>query len=173
MKAILLVLAVCGACLGASAVYVVAQEKPAAGDSQVAAERTRELQSQVAITEKQVAIKRAAVKVAEAQKKVALAMVASVRAQVVEAQAAESFSEKQYQRIVAMVKEGATTAKMADEGRAQWDGAKARRTAAEREVSQHELRVALEEARIELTHLEVQEAELRLDQLKARLAPKR
>jgi predicted ATPase len=135
MKATPLLLAVSGACLVASSVYVVAQEKPAVGDSQVDAERARELQSQVALTEKQVAIKRAAVKVAEAQKRIVVAQLAAARAQVAEAQAAESFSEKQYQRIVAMVKEGAVTAEAADERRAHWDGAKTRRTAAERSLA--------------------------------------
>jgi multidrug resistance efflux pump len=168
---------VCACALGmfplASAAYVVAQEKPAASDSKADADRVRELQDQVALTEKQIAIKRAAVKVAEAQKRIAIAKLASVRAQVMDAQATESFSEKQYKRLEQLVKQGAVTTEVADERRAQWEVAKARRTAAEGEVSQHELQVALGEARVELAQLEVQEAELRLKQLKTRLEPKR
>src|SRR5713101_5809960 len=49
----------------------------------------------VALAEKRVAIKRAAVKIAQAQKTIAVARLGSLKGQVAEAQAAESFAEKQ------------------------------------------------------------------------------
>lgn len=132
-----------------------------------------ELNDQVALAEKQVAIKRAAVKVAEAQKKMAVAKIASLRAQVVEAQASESFAEKQVKRFEELVNQQAVTSALVDERRTQWAAAKARRTAAEGKVVESEAQVLLEEARAELAQLEVGEAELRLKQLKVSLEKKR
>jgi hypothetical protein len=124
-----------------------------------------ELNDQVALAEKQVAIKRAAVKVADAQKKIAVAKLATLRAQVAEAQASESFAEKQVKRFEELVNQQAVTTQLIDERRTQWDAAKARRTAAEGKVAEGEAQVLLEKARVDLAQLEVGEAELRLKQL--------
>jgi hypothetical protein len=132
-----------------------------------------DLRDHVALAENQLAIKRAAVKVAEAQKKMAIAKLTSARALVAKAQAAESLAEKQLKRFEELVKLNAVTADLADERRAHWEAAKARRTTADGKVLEAEAHVALEQARVEMARLEVEDAELRLKQLKVRLDPKR
>jgi hypothetical protein len=132
-----------------------------------------DVRGQIALAEKQVAIKRAAVKVAEAQKKIVAARVASLRAEVAEALASESFSEKQVQRLEELVRQKAVSAEIVDERRAQWDAAKARRLATEGKVVEAEAQVLLEDAHIELAQLEAEEAVLRLRLLTAGAEKKR
>ena len=105
---------------------------------------------------------------AEAQKKITAAKLASVRARVVEAQAAEAFAEAQVKRLQELVRQGAVGVEVVEERRAQWEAAKARRSAAEGEVLEWEGHVALDEARVQVAQLHVERAELVLKQLKSR-----
>jgi hypothetical protein len=132
-----------------------------------------ERNDQVDLAANQVAIKRAAVKVAEAQKKIKVAKLASLRAQVAEAQASESYAEKQVKRLEVLLQSKAVTTGLVDEHRTRWEAAKARRKAVEGKVVEVEAEVLLEGARVELAQLEVKEAELRLKQLKVSSGKKR
>jgi hypothetical protein len=132
-----------------------------------------ESHTQLALAEKQLAIKRATVKVAEAQKKMAMAKLTSIRAEVAEAQAAESFAEKQVKRFEELANQQAITTALIDEHRTRWEVATARRKAAEGKVAECEAQVLLEQSHIDLAQLEVEEAEIRLQQLKVILERKR
>jgi hypothetical protein len=126
----------------------------------------KKLDDHVALAEKQLAVKQAALRVAAAQKKQALARLNTLKAQVAEARATESFREKQFKRIEDLVRANAVDARTADETRAQYDAAKARREAAEGNLAEAEIQAELDQARHDLAQAEVDEAQLRLNQLK-------
>jgi hypothetical protein len=137
------------------------------------ANAAQELQDQVALAEKHVAIKRAAVKIAELQKKTVAAKLATSKSLVVETRNFELYREKQHKRIQELSQQGVVEERLVEESRIQWEAAKARRVTAEGSVSECESQVALEQAHIELAQLELEEAELRMNQLRARLRPER
>jgi hypothetical protein len=126
-----------------------------------------------ALAEKQLAIKRAMVKVAEARKKVAMAQLMSLKAECAQAQAAESFAEKQLKRFEELVRQNAIANDLVDERRVLCEAAKARRKAAEGKIAETEALVALEQARVAQAQLEAEEAELRLKQARSRLESQR
>jgi hypothetical protein len=124
---------------------------------------------QVALAEKQAAIKQAAVKVAQAQKAKAQASLATIKAQIAQVKATESYAEMQFQRFNELFKTQALEERVLDEQRAKLEAAKAERVVAEAQVVEAESQVAIEQARIVQAQLEFEEAQLRLEQLKARL----
>jgi hypothetical protein len=130
-----------------------------------------ELDEQVSLADKQVAIKRAAVKVAEVQVQIAAAKVSSAKAQLGAAKASEAYAEQQMKRFAALAGSNAIPAELLDEQRAKLDAAKAHRAAVEGKFAESEGQVVLERARVEVSRLEAEEAELRLTQLKAKLKP--
>jgi uncharacterized protein (TIGR03067 family) len=127
--------------------------------------------SQIALAEKQVDIKRAAVKVAEAQKLNAIAILGSIKAQLVEAQAAETLAEKRLNRLEELARLKSIEESLVEEGRLKLNTAKARRTTVEGKIAESESQVLLEQARVELARLEAEETSLRLKHLKSSLAP--
>lgn len=131
-----------------------------------------DIQDQVALAEKQVAIKRAALKVAQAQKQKAVAELNTLKAQLVEASAAATLAEKQVKRLEDRRNQNAVAEHVVDEGVAKRDASRARLLTAEGKAKEGESQVAVEQARVELAQAEVDEVELRLKQLKARLQPR-
>jgi hypothetical protein len=139
----------------------------------VSAPADSELADRVALLEKRVAIQRVELKMAESQKRIVVARLATLRAQVAEARAAESVTARDLKRFEELVKSNVVTADLLDQRRAQWEAARARQTMTEGKVAEGEGEVLLEQTRVELAQLKREEAELRLKQAKAKLEPKR
>ena len=131
--------------------------------------RRQDLRDQAALAEKQAAIKQAAVRVTEAQKAKAQAHLDTIKAQVAQANTAESLAEMQYQHFTELLKAKAIEEGVLNEQRAKLETAKALKVATELLVAEAQSAVTIEQARILLARLEFEEAELRANQLKARL----
>jgi hypothetical protein len=147
-----------------------ARAKPAAqprGD----AKPGPDIEDQVALAEKQLAIKRAAVKVAEVKVQIAVAKLSAVKAQVEGAKAAEAYAELQVKRMMALAGANAVSAEEVDAHRAKLEAAKADRAALQGKLAEREAHVELERTRVDVARLEADDAELRLKQLKAKLKP--
>jgi hypothetical protein len=126
-------------------------------------------QDQAAMAAIQAGVKRAAMKVAEARLRRAMAKLAGSKALVVEAQAWESYREKQLKVFEELLKLKSIEEHLVDEKVANSASAQARRLAAEANVAESASQVAVEEARVQIAEQECQEADLRAKHLKARL----
>jgi multidrug resistance efflux pump len=98
---------------------------------------------------------------------------ATSKASVSEAQAAESFAEKRLKRFEELARTLSVEERLVDEQRTQWEAAKGRRLTIQSKTAVEERQVALETAQIELAQAEIQEAELRLGQLQTQLRSER
>lgn len=127
-----------------------------------------EVEDQVALAEKHVAIRRALVKVAEVQVQIVAAKMSVVKAQFDGAKAAEAYAELQMKRFTALAGTNAVSAELVDEQRAKLDAARALRASVQGKLAESEGQVELERARVDVARLEAEEAELRLKQLKAK-----
>ncbi|HEV3143994.1 MAG TPA: hypothetical protein VGZ47_08935 [Gemmataceae bacterium] len=131
-----------------------------------------EINDEIALAEKRLAIRLAEVQMAEVQKKMALAKLTSAKAQYTQAEAAERYAEAQAKRMDELVAAKAVSAEIVNEQRAKKETATARKAAAAGFVEEAEGQIMLEQARVELAKKKVEEAELRCKLLKQQAGEK-